>query len=186
MSWHLPRHYRLNTMHHAVSMALISSVGAVLLPSTTQAAIVGQAVVTSAVQQPLTASIMVTDIDAANFSATLAGGAIYKEMGLTPIDSMSVRFVPASKHSGHLVVTTTQPVATPFADMVLTLNDKDRRDVVPKTLLLPLAGQAVVHPTIPAVTTQPNAPLIANAQAVQTQPLLLNRTLPPPLLVLAV
>ena len=174
MSWHLPRHYRLNTMHDAVSMALIYSVGAVLLPSIAQSAVVGQAIVTSAPHQPLTASMMVTDIDATDFSATLAGRVIYQEMGLTPIDSMSVRFVPASKNSGHLLVTTTQPITMPFADMVLTLNNNGQRDVIPKTLLMPLAGQKNVRPIVPMMASQPSAALIAHAQ-----PLLVKHTLPP-------
>ena len=176
MSWHLPNHYRLNTMHHAVSMALIYSVGATLLPSAAQAAVVGQAVITSAPNQPLAASMMVTDIDAADFSATLAGKVIYQEMGLTPTDSMSVRFVPASETSGQLLVTTTQPIDTPFADMVLTLNNNGQRDVIPRTLLMPLVGQAAVQPAASIMASQPSTALVAN-----TQPLLVNNTLPPPL-----
>ncbi|BFM02491.1 hypothetical protein Psyaliredsea_11380 [Psychrobacter alimentarius] len=136
MSCHLS--YRLTTVHRAISMALLYSVGYVALTSSAQAATIGKTVVTSAQHEPLAASIVVTDIRAADFSASLANPAIYQQMGLTKTDSMMVRFTPTSATSGQVIITTSQPVSKPFADVVLTINDKGQSNVIPKTLLMPL------------------------------------------------
>ena len=79
MSCHLS--HRLTTIHRAVSMALLYSVG-----YAAQIARIGKTVVTSAQHEPLVASIMVTDIKTADFSASLANSTTYEQMGLTPID----------------------------------------------------------------------------------------------------
>lgn len=185
MSWHLPHHYRLNTVHHAVSMALLYSVGAVALPSMVQAATVGKTVITSAQHEPLAASIMVTDINAADFSASLAGSMIYQEMGLTPTDSMSVRFVPADDTSGHVLLSTIKPVVMPFTDVVLTLNDSGQRNIIPKTLLMPLSNQVAVGSSEQMISAQSalNIPTtdLSMASAEAVQPLMVMRTTPPPL-----
>ena len=55
MSCHLS--YRLTTVHRAISMALLYSVGYVALTSNAQAATIGKTVVTSAQHEPLAASI---------------------------------------------------------------------------------------------------------------------------------
>ena len=178
MSWHLP--HRLTTMHHAVSMALLYSVSAVALPTVAQAAIMGKTTVTSAQHEPLAASIVVTDIDAADFSANLASAVVYQQMGLTPTASMSVRFVPTSANSGQVLITTTQPVSMPFADVVLALNDSGERNVIPKTLLMPLGNNAPTKQPnrIVAAAQKPNLPIVSIPNA---QPLKVKREAPPPL-----
>ena len=50
-----------------------------------QAATIGKTVITSAQHEPLAASIMVTDIKTADFSASLANSTIYQQMGLTDV-----------------------------------------------------------------------------------------------------
>lgn len=83
MSCHLS--HRLTTVHRAVSMALLCSVGYAALVSSAQAATIGKTVVTSAQHEPLAASIVVSDIRAADFSASLANSTIYQQMGLAQL-----------------------------------------------------------------------------------------------------
>ncbi|MBP8816407.1 MAG: peptigoglycan-binding protein LysM [Psychrobacter sp.] len=179
MSCHLP--HRLTTIHRSVSMALLYSISYAALISNAQAATMGKTVITSAQHEPLSASIVVTDIQTPDFSASLADPTLYQQMGLTPTDSMTVRFQPTSATSGQLFITTTKPVSKPFADIVLTINDGAQRSVIPKTLLMPLDGSLSINPSKNSVTAakKPNLPVISSSNA---QPLLVTKGTPPPLL----
>ncbi len=183
MSWHLSRLTTtpLTPVHQAVSLALLYSVSAALSTSA-QAATMGKTVVISAQHQPLLASIAVTDVDANNFSASLANSTVYQQMGLTPTDSMSVRFIPTSASTGTVIINTTQPVSKPFADVILAIEDKGRSTVMPKTLLMPLGNSAAVKPTtqVIAAAQRPNLPVVSESTA---QPLTVRRGTPPPLFV---
>ena len=178
MSCHLS--HRLTTVHRAVSMALLYSVGYAALMSNAQAATIGKTVITSAQHEPLAASIMVTDIKTADFSASLANSSIYQQMGLTPTDSMTVRFQPTSATSGQVFITTTKSISQPFADVVLAINDGTQRNVIPKTLLMPLKDSLPVTPqdTVTAAK-KPNLPVVSTTKA---QPLIVKKGTPPPLL----
>lgn len=178
MSCHLS--HRLTTVHRSVSMALLYSVGYAAFMSHAQAATIGKTVITSAQHEPLAASIMVTDIKTADFSASLANSTIYQQMGLTPTDSMTVRFQPSSATSGHVLITTTKPVSKPFADVVLSINDGTQRNVIPKTLLMPLNNSLPITPTQNIVTgaKKPNLPQVSTTNA---QPLTVRKGMPPPL-----
>ncbi|MER1972427.1 MAG: peptigoglycan-binding protein LysM [Psychrobacter alimentarius] len=178
MSCHLS--YRLTTVHRAISMALLYSVGYVALTSSAQAATIGKTVVTSAQHEPLAASIVVTDIRAADFSASLANPAIYQQMGLTKTDSMMVRFTPTSATSGRVIITTSQPVSKPFADVVLTINDKGQSNVIPKTLLMPLDDGLPIN-TSTNINTGAKKPNLPRVSASTAKPLTLRRGAPPPL-----
>ena len=179
MSCHLP--HRLTTIHRSVSMALLYSISYAALISNAQAATMGKTVITSAQHEPLSASIVVNDIQTPDFSASLADPTLYQQMGLTPTDSMTVRFQPTSATSGQLFITTTKPVSKPFADIVLTINDGAQRSVIPKTLLMPLDGSLSINPSKNSVTAakKPNLPVISSSNA---QPLLVTKGTPPPLL----
>lgn len=179
MSCHLP--HRLTTVHRSVSMALLYSVSYAALMSNAQAATMGKTVITSAQHEPLSASIVVTDIQTPDFSASLADSILYQQMGLTPTDSMTVRFQPTSATSGQVFITTTKPVSKPFADVVLAINDGAQRSVIPKTLLMPLDGSLPINPSKNSVTAakKPNLPVISSSNA---QPLLVTKGTPPPLL----
>ncbi|SLJ85044.1 peptigoglycan-binding protein LysM [Psychrobacter sp. DAB_AL43B] len=179
MSCHLS--HRLTTIHRAVSMALLYSVGYAALVSSAQAATIGKTVVTSAQHEPLVASIMVTDIKTADFSASLANSTVYQQMGLTPTDSMTVRFQPTSATSGQVFITTTKPVSTPFADVVLAINDGTQRNVIPKTLLMP-TNDITPSENIVTGAKKPNLPVISVTNA---QPLTVRQGTPPPLLLSA-
>ena len=177
MSWHLP--HRLTPMHHAVSIALLYSISSVVLPAVAQAATIGKTTITSAQHEPLAATITVTDIDAADFSAGLANASVYQQMGLTPTDSMSVRFVPTSETSGQVVITTTKPISMPFTDVVLALEDKGKRNVVPKTLLMPLNNSTPIKPSNQITASQkPDLPVVS---AAESTPLVVKREAPPAL-----
>ena len=179
MSCHLS--HRLTTIHRAVSMALLYSVGYAALMSNAQAATIGKTVITSVQHEPLAASIMVTDIKTADFSASLANSTIYQQMGLSPTDSMKVRFQATSATSGQVFITTTKPVSKPFADVVLAINDGAQRSVVPKTLLMPLDGSLPITPASNNVraANKPNLPIVSTTNA---QPLTVRKGAPPPLL----
>ncbi|MGP9687709.1 type IV pilus assembly protein FimV [Psychrobacter sp. AOP22-C1-C5] len=179
MSCHLS--HRLTTVHRAISMALLCSIGYAASVSSAQAATIGKTVVTSAQHEPLTASIVVTDIRAADFSASLANPIIYQQMGLTPTDSMTVRFTPTSATSGQVFITTSKPVSKPFADVVLAINDKGQRNVVPKTLLMPLSDSLPIDTSknIATVVQRPNLPSVSASTA---RPLTVRKGAPPPLI----
>lgn len=179
MSWHLSQ--RLTAVHRAVSMALVYSVSYAALSSSAQAATIGKTIITSAQHEPLAASIMVTDIQAADFSASLANPIVYQQMGLTPTASMMVYFKPTSAISGQLFISTMQPVSAPFADMVLTINDGGQRSVIPKTLLMPLDDSLPIKPshTIITSTQKPNLSVVPANNA---KPLIVRSGTPPPLL----
>ena len=179
MSCHLS--YRLTSIHRAVSMALFYSISYAALVSSAQAANIGKTVVISAQHEPLVASIMVTDIENTDFSASLANSAIYQQMGLTPTDSMIVRFHQTSATSGQVFITTTKPMSKPFADVVLAINDGNQRNVIPKTLLMPLNDSLPIATSKNIVTgaKKPNLPVVSTTNA---QPLTVRNGAPPPLL----
>lgn len=186
MSWHLPR--RLTPIYHAVSITLLYSVSSAVLPSIAQAVNFGKTMITSLQDKPLVASIKVADISAADFSVGLASESVYQKMGLTPTPSMAVRFVASSANAGQILISTTQPVALPFADMVLTVNNKGQSNLVPKTLLLPLSNNVFMQSADSSAdnssdnsvdTVQDSNPPIMNA--LNTQPLAVTRGTPPPL-----
>ncbi|MGM8897565.1 MULTISPECIES: type IV pilus assembly protein FimV [unclassified Psychrobacter] len=180
MSWHLP--HRLTNIHHAVSVALLCSVSSIAWLPVAQAATMGKTTITSAQHEPLTASITVTDIDAKDFAASIASPVIYQQMGLTPTASMAVRFVPISATAGQLLIQTSQPVTMPFADVVLAINDNGQRNVIPKTLLMPLGNNNVPIKQSKRVVSgapKPNLPVVSNSNA---KPLTVRRGAPPPLI----
>lgn len=179
MSCHLS--HRLTTVHRAVSMALLCSISYAALVSSAQAATIGKTIVTSAQHEPLAASIVVTNIHAADFSASLANSHIYQQMGLTPTDSMTVRFKPTSATSGQVFISTSQPISKPFADVVLAINDKGQRNVVPKTLLMPLSD-AVPVGTAKNIVTGAKKPSLPSVSANNDQPLTVRKGTPPPLI----
>jgi len=163
-------------------MALLYSVSYAALISNAQAATMGKTVITSAQHEPLSASIVVTDIQTPDFSASLADPTLYQQMGLTPTDSMTVRFQPTSATSGRVLITTTKPVSKPFADVVLAINDGGgQRSVIPKTLLMPLDGSLPINPSKNSVTAanKLNLPTVSPTSA---QPLTVRKGNPLPLL----
>ncbi|WP_394124219.1 FimV/HubP-related protein [Psychrobacter nivimaris] len=180
MSCHLSR--RLTPVHRAVSMALLYSVGLAAIIPSAQAATIGKTVVSSAQHEPLNASIVVTDIRAADFSASLANPVIYQQMGLTPTDSMQVRFQATSATSGQVLISTSQPVSKPFADLVLSINDNGQQNVVPKTLLMPLSDSLPINKTPENIVKGTKKPNLPSVSASTVKPLTVRKGAPPPLI----
>ncbi|WP_379544041.1 FimV family protein [Psychrobacter sp. R86515] len=177
MSCHLSR--RLTPVHRAVSMALLYSVGLAAIIPSAQAATIGKTVVSSAQHEPLSASIVVTDIRAADFSASLANPVIYQQMGLTPTDSMQVRFQATSATSGQVLISTSQPVSKPFADLVLSINDNGQQNVVPKTLLMPLNDSLPINNASKNSVKGTQKLNLPNVSASAAKPLTVRKGAPP-------
>lgn len=123
------------------------------MPIATYAINIGDTYVQSQQNQPLNASINVSDIDPATFSVKLAGGSVYQQLGLAREDSVSVRFEPTSSDGGKIVITSSKPLNTPFTDVVLDVNNKGETQTLPKTLLLPIDDNR-------QVVTQSNTSLV--------------------------
>ncbi len=183
MSCHLSR--RLTPVHRAVSMALLYSVGLAAIIPSVQAATIGKTVVSSAQHEPLSASIVVTDIRASDFSASLANPVIYQQMGLTPTDSMNVRFQATSATSGQVLISTLQPVSKPFADLVLSINDNGQRNIVPKTLLMPLNDSLPINKTPENIVKGTKKPNLPSVSASTVKPLTVRKGAPPPLILVS-
>ncbi|MGE6473718.1 peptigoglycan-binding protein LysM [Psychrobacter sp. NPDC078631] len=180
MSCHLSR--RLTPVHRAVSIALLYSVGLAAIIPSVQAATIGKTVVSSAQHEPLSASIVVTDIRAADFSASLANPVIYQQMGLTPTDSMQVHFQATSATSGQVLISTSQPVSKPFADLVLSINDNGQQNVVPKTLLMPLNDSLPINNASKNSVKGTQKLNLPSVSASAAKPLTVRKGAPPPLI----
>jgi len=163
-------------------MALLYSVGLAAIIPSAQAATIGKTVVSSAQHEPLSASIVVTDIRAADFSASLANTVIYQQMGLTPTDSMQVRFQATSATSGQVLISTSQPVSKPFADLVLSINDNGQQNVVPKTLLMPLNDSLPINNASKNSVKGTQKLNLPSVSASAAKPLTVRKGAPPPLI----
>ncbi len=153
-------------LYRAVLLALVgtSSGGA-------YAVSFGETAVQSAQSEPLSATIVVNDINSKDFKVSLANGTIYKQMGLTPNASIKVTFQPTSKHSGKIVLKSTAPINDPFADIVLDINNNNKKQFMPKTLLMPINENKRINvqpsakpKTIVAGNATPNLPKVTPVQ----------------------
>ncbi len=153
------------------------------LPLIADAVTVGDTHVKSQQNQPLQASISVTDIDPATFSVKLASSVVYQQMGLSDDKSISISFQPTGKNSGTILLTTTQPIHAPFTDVVLDIQDKDEQRLIPKTLLVPIDESQKVSNNF--VETQPTTVTVGQNQQVELpvtgKTLDVNYAEPPPL-----
>lgn len=159
MSWHKP--YRTTLIRQAV---LVSLLGTTSLHA--NAISLGQANITSAQHEPLSATIDVSDIDAKNFNASLATADIYQQMGLSADTKIHVKFTPTSDTSGKITLTSSTPIATPFADVVLNLNNNGQQLIEPQTLLMPLPSGSTFslpekQPQMTASDTTSNLPTVS-------------------------
>ncbi|MEC5209218.1 hypothetical protein RCH20_000260 [Psychrobacter sp. PL15] len=176
MSWELP--HRLTTVHRAVSITLLCSVSSVVISIAAQAATIGKTRVMSAQYEPLAANIIINNIEASYFSASLANTVVYQQMGLTPTDSITVRFQLTSSNTGLLLISTTQPISEPFVDIVLTINDGGQRKVIPKTLLMPLNDNLSIQ-TDNTLITGAQRPSLAVSSVNSAKPLTIRPGAPP-------
>lgn len=159
MSWHKP--YRTTLIRQAVLVSLIGTTGI-----HAHAVSLGQANITSAQHEPLSATIEVSDIDAKNFNASLATADIYQQMGLTPDSKIKVKFTPTSATSGKITLSSSTPITAPFADVVLNLNNNGEQLIEPQTLLMPLPSGSTFtlpekQPQMTASETWDNLPAVS-------------------------
>lgn len=174
MSWHKQTH-RMTFIHQAILTALFG-----LVSLQAHAITLSQADIHSSQHEPLSATINVSDIDAKNFNVSIATADIYAQMGLNPEAPISVQFNATSDTSGQIILTSTTPISTPFADVVLNLNNNGEQVIEPQTLLMPIpasspflipeneASPVVVsegEQNLPTVT-----PLVAELPAVDDNP----------------
>lgn len=143
----------------------------------------GETIVHSAQYEPLLASIDVSEVDSANFSATLAKSSIYQKMGLSQTKTLTATFVPNSAHSGTIVIQTKAPLPLPFADVVLALQHQNQQTLMPKTLLLPLQGRVKLPDDLTVLSSnKPLTPLSLDlTENLSSKPLLVRNEAPPPL-----
>lgn len=178
MSRHLP--YRLSVIHSAI---LATTLG---ISSMAHAISLGQPTVQSEQHEPLSATINVSGIDAKSFNVSLANGAIYQQMGLNQTNGMQVRFMPVSDTAGVILLSSSQPVSTPFADVVLNLENGNEHFVEAQTLLMPLPKNSKVEPSTTAqqmitAPAQVDLPVVAQNTEPTGTPLAVQMTAPPPL-----
>lgn len=122
------------------------------LPIVSYAINIGDTYVQSQQNQPLKASINVTDISPENFSVKIATPDAYRQLGLSKDTDITVHFEQTSSNGGKIVLTTNQPITTPFTDVVLNVENNGSSKTLPKTLLMPINNEAIV--------TQANTSLI--------------------------
>lgn len=113
------------------------------LPIVSYAVNIGETYVQSGQNQPLNASINVTDIDPKTFSVKVATPEMYQQLGLSPDQKINVRFQPTSNNGGKIILTTKAPVSAPFTDVVLNIENKGEKNLLPKTLLMPLGNKPI-------------------------------------------
>lgn len=123
------------------------------LPIVSYAINIGDTYVQSQQNQPLNASINVTDINPATFSVKIANPDTYRQLGLSKDTDISVRFEQTSSNGGKIVLSSSQPVNSPFADVVLNVENEGSSKTLPKTLLMPINNTQTM-------VTQSNAELI--------------------------
>lgn len=126
--------YRFNLTHKAI-LATVLGFGTI----NAQAISLGQPAIQSGQNEPLSATIDISGIDANQFEASIASNTIYAQMGLTQSADINVQFVRTSESSGKLILTSTKPITTPFADIVLNLHNKDEQIIEAQTLLMPMS-----------------------------------------------
>ncbi len=127
----------------AVFIALMSA------SSSSYAVSFGETAIQSAQNEPLLATIEVKDIsNAKDFKVSLANSAIYSQMGLTPNAGIKATFQQTGANSGKIVLKSSQPISSPFADVVLNINNNNKKQFMPKTLLMPISEKNRVN--IPA------------------------------------
>ena len=91
--------YRFNLTHKAI-LATVLGFGTI----NAQAISLGQPAIQSGQNEPLSATIDVSGIDANQFEASVASNAIYAQMGLTQSADISVQFVRTSDTSGKIIL----------------------------------------------------------------------------------
>ena len=108
------------------------------LPIVAYAVNIGDTYVQTQQNQPLNASINVSDINPRTFSVKVAQADVYRQLGLSKDADIQIKFVPTSSNGGQIVLTTTRAINAPFTDVVLNITENGVTKTLPKTLLMPI------------------------------------------------
>lgn len=150
-------------LYSAVFMALVGT------SSSSYAINFGETVIQSAQNEPLSATITVSDVNSSDFDVSLANDTIYQQMGLTPNTNITATFQPTSQHTGKIILKSSVPIKDPFADIVLDINNQNKKQFMPKTLLMPVGNNPNIdnsstNKPIVASGATPNLPKISTEQ----------------------
>ncbi|BFM99090.1 hypothetical protein MOXK02_06490 [Moraxella sp. K02] len=139
------------------------------LPIVAYAVNIGDTYVQTQQNQPLNASINVSDINPRNFSVKVAQADVYRQLGLSKDADIQIKFVPTSSNGGQIVLTTNRAINAPFTDVVLNITENGVTKTLPKTLLMPIDSAQKI--TTQANTTALQSPaqniVIGSANPVQ-------------------
>ena len=139
------------------------------LPIVAYAVNIGDTYVQTQQNQPLNASINVSDINPRTFSVKVAQADVYRQLGLSKDADIQIKFVPTSSNGGQIVLTSKQPINAPFTDVVLNITENGVTKTLPKTLLMPIDSAQKI--TTQANTTALQSPaqniVIGSANPVQ-------------------
>lgn len=139
------------------------------LPIVAYAVNIGDTYVQTQQNQPLNASINVSDINPRTFSVTVAQADVYRQLGLSKDADIQIKFVPTSSNGGQIILTTNRAINAPFTDVVLNITENGVTKTLPKTLLMPIDSAQKI--TTQANTTAFQSPaqniIIGSANPVQ-------------------
>lgn len=139
------------------------------LPIVAYAVNIGDTYVQTQQNQPLNASINVSDINPRTFSVKVAQADVYRQLGLSKDADIQIKFVPTSSNGGQIVLTTNRAINAPFTDVVLNITENGVTKTLPKTLLMPIDSAQKI--TTQANTTALQSPtqniVIGSANPVQ-------------------
>ncbi|MFL0428257.1 FimV family protein [Moraxella sp. 179-F 1C4 NHS] len=139
------------------------------LPIVAYAVNIGDTYVQTQQNQPLNASINVSDINPRTFSVTVAQADVYRQLGLSKDADIQIKFLPTSSNGGQIVLTTKRAINAPFTDVVLNITENGVTKTLPKTLLMPIDSAQKI--TTQANTTALQSPaqniVIGSANPVQ-------------------
>lgn len=150
------------------------------LPMVAYAINIGDTYVQTQQNQPLNASINVSDINPKTFSVKVAQADVYRQLGLSKESDIQVTFVPTSSNGGQILLRTTRPINAPFTDVVLNITENGITKTLPKTLLMPIDSSQKI--TTQANTSTFQSPqqtvVIGSPNAVQLPVMTSNALLP--------
>ena len=139
------------------------------LPIVAYAVNIGDTYVQTQQNQPLNASINVSDINPRTFSVKVAQADVYRQLGLSKDADIQIKFVPTSSNGGQIILTTNRAINAPFTDVVLNITENGVTKTLPKTLLMPIDSAQKI--TTQANTTALQSPgqniVIGSANPVQ-------------------
>lgn len=130
------------------------------LPIVSYAINIGDTYVQSQQNQPLKASINVTDVSPESFSVKIATPDAYRQLGLSKDADIAVHFEQTSSNGGKIILTTNQPVTTPFTDVVLNIENNGSSKTLPKTLLMPISNETIVTQSNTSLIEMEETPII--------------------------